>query len=318
MKEGKTLHLIEIHTTHDGQELARHGSLMFPLAMYHNGMDQYGPGGVAWHWHDEVEMDVVLQGRMKVGVGDKTVTLEAGEGVFVNAGALHSFMPAEEGGKPGVFWGVVFSADLIAGAPHSLFERKYVRPLLRCAGAEGIILRPGVRWQEAVLADLSRLDAAWEAQEFGFELEMRDCLSQAWRRMAAELRPGPNTPGERADDGRIKRVLSFIHSSYMNDISLEDIAAHVSVSARECSRSFKNHLGMTPYAYLVDYRVRVAAALLAETDRSVTDICYAVGFNGTSYFGKVFREATRCSPREYRLRERGKKEVRRGCGQEEG
>ncbi len=57
---------------------------------------------------------------------------------------------------------------------------------------------------------------------------------------------------------------------------------------------------MTPVEYIQNYRIQMACRLLAETDQAVTSICHACGLGSSSYFGKIFREHTGCTPVEYR------------------
>ncbi len=59
---------------------------------------------------------------------------------------------------------------------------------------------------------------------------------------------------------------------------------------------------MTPFQYLLEYRVKTAAQLLLETEESVTEIGFAVGFSDSSYFTRVFRRLIGCAPSEFRRR----------------
>ena len=72
------------------------------------------------------------------------------------------------------------------------------------------------------------------------------------------------------------------------------------VSAYHFLRSFARVLGVTPHQYLVRSRLRHAARLLAERDRPITDIAFAVGFADLSNFVRSFRRAAGVSPRGFR------------------
>ena len=85
---------------------------------------------------------------------------------------------------------------------------------------------------------------------------------------------------------RIKKMMLYIRDHYSEKISLEEIAVSANISGRECLRCFRDMLNISPFGYLMDYRIRRAAGLLRETDRTVTDIAFTCGFFGTSYFGK--------------------------------
>jgi AraC-like DNA-binding protein len=68
-------------------------------------------------------------------------------------------------------------------------------------------------------------------------------------------------------------------------------------------RSFKEAFGETPHSYLQRRRLERAMSLLRETDRSVTDICFDVGFASLGTFSRTFHDIVGVSPSAYRERE---------------
>lgn len=71
-------------------------------------------------------------------------------------------------------------------------------------------------------------------------------------------------------------------------------------SPEHIGRVFKTYLGVTPSQYVSNLRLDYASELLLHTDRSVTEICYEVGFENLSYFYQCFRERWGCPPLEFR------------------
>ncbi|MBI3991449.1 MAG: helix-turn-helix transcriptional regulator [Candidatus Omnitrophica bacterium] len=63
---------------------------------------------------------------------------------------------------------------------------------------------------------------------------------------------------------------------------------------------FKDTSGMTPMEYVTNYRVQKACDLLSNTTKSVTEICFDVGFHSSSYFTKIFKEIIKITPKDYR------------------
>jgi transcriptional regulator GlxA family with amidase domain len=76
------------------------------------------------------------------------------------------------------------------------------------------------------------------------------------------------------------------------------------VSQAHFARSFRQAFGVPPHRYLLTRRLERAAALLRDTDISVTEIAFATGWNSLGSFGRVFRDVTGESPGELRARER--------------
>lgn len=95
-------------------------------------------------------------------------------------------------------------------------------------------------------------------------------------------------------------MVSYLYQHYSEKITLDDIAASGHVSRSKCCRIFKHYLQQSPIDFLNAYRLKVSCSLLASTDKSITEIALACGFNHLSYFSKYFAENYGCTPREYR------------------
>ena len=130
---------------------------------------------------------------------------------------------------------------------------------------------------------------------------IRDKLSRTWLAALEGCRARLDGAAAPAEDERIRRMLIYLQHHYAEDIHLADVARAVGVSERECTRCFRTRLGTTPFQYLMDYRIRVAARLLEEApDMPVTEVCYAVGMSSPGYFARLFRGHTGMTPREFR------------------
>jgi transcriptional regulator GlxA family with amidase domain len=70
------------------------------------------------------------------------------------------------------------------------------------------------------------------------------------------------------------------------------------------ARSFKEAFGVPPHRYLLTRQIERAAALLRDTELSITDIAFETGWASLGTFGRIFRDITGQSPSELRSRER--------------
>ena len=105
-----------------GRELVQHGSALFPIACYAEDLSSYS---VAWHWHEEFEFILAALGPIHVDVNKTRLTLQTGQGVFINSGALHAVEPAE--GRALLHSGV-FQPRLVGGMD-TVFWQKLIRPV---------------------------------------------------------------------------------------------------------------------------------------------------------------------------------------------
>jgi AraC-like DNA-binding protein len=99
---------------------------------------------------------------------------------------------------------------------------------------------------------------------------------------------------------RLLRARDAMDRSFAEPLDVRTVAAVAHVSAAHFSRSFREVFGETPHRYLQRRRVERSMFLLRETDRSVTDICFDVGFTSLGTFSRTFREIVGESPSDYR------------------
>ena len=271
----------------------------FPYTAIDCRFDGYSGPCVDWHWHATLEINVCASGVLKTSTQRGEYIVREGDAVLVNANVLHRNEAYE--GAPGVRVQThMFDRSLVAAA--ELPQRRYVAPVVECTLLDALPLFRENAEHRAVLEALDRAFEAASEEKDGYELEICGLLNRAWQGVYAQALPviGARQPLPRMETARLKQMLGFIREHYAEDISPVDIAAAAGVCERECFRCFKQELGTTPLSSLTDFRVRKAAELLRETDRSVTDIASACGFATSSYFGKVFRRRMNLSPLAYR------------------
>src|SRR5207253_7824434 len=92
----------------------------------------------------------------------------------------------------------------------------------------------------------------------------------------------------------------WIEAHADEQIDLERAARETGLTSFHFLRLFADVLGVTPHQYLVRSRVRRAARILAEDERSVTDVALDVGFGDLSNFVRTFHRAAGVSPRRFR------------------
>lgn len=124
-------------------------------------------------------------------------------------------------------------------------------------------------------------------------------FSEALRHATRRTRPGPVlSPGD------VTRLRLLLHRRLPRCPSPADLAAELDLSPDYFARIFRRSLGRPPRAWLVEERIRSAAACLLESDARISAIAAAHGYAGLTIFGRQFRTIMGGSPREWRLRHR--------------
>ncbi len=111
------------------------------------------------------------------------------------------------------------------------------------------------------------------------------------------------------DRRRAVEAALWIDSNAHRPIDLEATASESGLSSFHFLRLFSNVLGVTPHQYLVRSRLRRASGLLADDERSITDVALDVGFQDLSNFVRTFHRAARMSPRAFRKAARGDRKI---------
>src|SRR6187397_2749229 len=100
---------------------------------------------------------------------------------------------------------------------------------------------------------------------------------------------------------RLLRARDAMDRAYAEPLDVRAVAAVACLSEAHFIRSFRACFGETPHRYLQRRRVERAMFLLRETERSVTEICFDVGFTSLGTFSRTFSDIVGEPPTTYRL-----------------
>ncbi len=99
---------------------------------------------------------------------------------------------------------------------------------------------------------------------------------------------------------RMLRARDAIDRAYAQPLDIPALAGVAHDSQAHFIRTFRSTFSETPHRYLQRRRVERAMFLLRESDRSITDICFDVGFTSLGTFSRTFRDIVGVSPTDYR------------------
>ncbi len=98
---------------------------------------------------------------------------------------------------------------------------------------------------------------------------------------------------------QILKAMFYIEQNLAGDLSLNTVAASVSLSPSHFSRLFKNSVGVSFSDYVTDSRLQYAKVLLAKEHLSIGEIAERTGFNNSNYFSTTFKKHNNMTPKEY-------------------
>jgi AraC-like DNA-binding protein/mannose-6-phosphate isomerase-like protein (cupin superfamily) len=98
----------------------------------------------------------------------------------------------------------------------------------------------------------------------------------------------------------IMKVIQWLHEQISEDLSVSDLAEVAGLSSSYFRRCFHREVGSSPSDYVTQLRIERSKRMLAETDRSITEIAMELGYNTSAYFTAVFHRETGTTPSEFR------------------
>lgn len=101
-------------------------------------------------------------------------------------------------------------------------------------------------------------------------------------------------------DWRIKKSIDYLSENITETLQLIDLADASGYSLSRFKVKFKEELGITPAEYINLHKFEIAKKQLIETNISVTDLAYELGFSSVSYFSAVFKKLSGLTPQNYR------------------
>lgn len=289
----------------DLKEQGKHGDMEFPATLYHVHFNRLHLGLVQWHWHEEIEIDVVTEGKMISMIGEDTIELEKDDIILTNVNTLHSFRPASPS-IPCCADAIIFHPAVFFGFGRTHINVTYLVPLTKDSNLKYMVIRKDNPLHKEFFPLLQEYTRILDAKEFGYVFSAKAVLCNIWSILLREhiKRDRETTTfAPSQSEPRVKDAVLYIQKHYMDPITLDDIAGEIHVSKSECCRSFKKIIHLSPFEYLMKYRIFSACTLiLQDQDKKLSygELALQVGFNNASYFNKVFKKCMGCTPKEYR------------------
>lgn len=117
--------------------------------------------------------------------------------------------------------------------------------------------------------------------------------------LIARVRQAPGRKSRQTNQ-RIVQSMHWLRKHLAEPLTLPQIAAKADLSVPHYCALFKKQTGQTPIRYLIDARISMACGLLDSTDKNVSEISEASGFNDPFHFSRSFRAIVGASPKAYR------------------
>ncbi|MDF2923484.1 MAG: AraC family transcriptional regulator [Paenibacillaceae bacterium] len=244
------------------------------------------------HWHEHLEVLMILAGKARVQLNGKLLEGEAGDIFFVNSNVLHGVEAVEAGTE---LMGVVWDVHLIQPLLEEV-ELQHMYQLLIRSEADPVLARAGSGEWNKYCDLLMAIRREYEACELGYRTAIKFHLFQLVRKQMGRLADASDLLRLTRDYERLKPAIAFIEQNYGSKLLLQEVAQSVRLSLFHFSRLFKRGMNRTVQQFVLEVRLREAKRLLRDTDLPMAELSERVGFCNANYFARMFREHTGTTP----------------------
>jgi AraC-like DNA-binding protein/mannose-6-phosphate isomerase-like protein (cupin superfamily) len=252
-----------------------------------------------WHYHKEIELLAVVEGRMDVHVDDERLYVDEGGVALVGSSQLHR--DRSYAGEKLVYLVLQFDLEQAidqSAMPYFRFFSETRSPLSRLNQQ----LRESAETRRSVFEAIRDIYREWSAKQAGYEL----AVSIAVKRILLTLlrsgaHHGPDTK-ENADLIRLKPVFDYVETNLCGKIAVEEASRAANISYYYFVKYFKKTLGMSFMDYVNLKKIKKAEKMLLTKAITVAEVGEHIGMPNMAHFYKMFRKFNRCSPNEYRKR----------------
>lgn len=275
-----------------------HGTPSFPYSVYHGNIPEWILS-FPLHWHDHFELIYCAAGQIQVTLWGTAYPLSENDLIVILPHAVHSI--EQYGGTGGEYFNIMFHPSLFQGSDDDLCYEKYVLPFLNSERVMDFFHSPSSPFHRAVAPCIRFLIEHRKDSYSTKELLIKSNLFQMLHYMN-QYSTDDAGAGHlvQLSYSRLKNALYHVQKSYDHRISVRTAAAQCGFSESHFMKLFKELTGMSFNAYLVNYRLNLAAKQLSETDLKVIDIAENCGFHNHSYFTRAFQKKYGCAPLVYR------------------
>lgn len=289
---------IAIELMQDFSEIVPYEHMGIPLYIRTADLAAYPGMSAPCHWHDDIEWVYIMSGKMSYYINGKRILLNEKDSLMVNARQMHYGCSYK--GQDCRFLCILFHPSLF-GCNKALLQ-KYVTPVIENADCEYLHFHSEQTRGQEIAEYLEQIRCLKAEAADAYEIQAIAVIFQLWSSLlqCREL-VFQNSKSDGNSDLEIqKNMVSFIYQHYVEQISLNEIAASGNVSRSKCCLIFKHYLQQSPVDFLNTFRLKTSCNLLRNTEKSITEIAFSCGFNHLSYFSKLFIKNFGCTPREYR------------------
>lgn len=254
-----------------------------------------------WHFHQEYQLFLVLEGKGIRFVGDIMKPFKAGDMVFSGPDLPHLWRNDQEffdksNGLTTHGIVVYFPEEFMGNSFQTKEEFESIKQMLQKASRGLEIVGQTNLLLQQMMKDLVKCKGIESIVQLLRILETlahsRDCFPI--------VQADYTNLNKESEKDRMSQVYEFVMDNFQQKIRLEEVSSLANMTVSSFSRYFTSRMNKSFSDFLTDVRIGHACKLLHEQDLNISEVGYESGFNTLSNFNKLFKDKMGVSPLVYK------------------
>ncbi|MCB2286461.1 helix-turn-helix domain-containing protein [Clostridium algidicarnis] len=250
--------------------------------------------GFDFHWHDKIEIILVLAGSANVSVGKEVYLLQESDLILINSNEIHSTRRTKDEN-------ILLALQIDPEFYRSCYPM-FLKMIFNCKsflkGDDNEEKFNTIRYYIAnIVWTLNKKNKGYELIIGSYVYLIGSYLINNFHYEIIESKSQENND---KDLIRINNILNYVNENFHKNITLREISEKEHLNYHFLSHFIKDKIGMSFQDYLNIVRLNNAVNLLMNSDDTITNIASISGFPSINSFNRLFKKEYNCSPSEYR------------------
>lgn len=247
----------------------------------------------AAHWHDHIEINLLLEGSMTYLFNGRQEQVDAGRLVMFWAAIPHQTIAVSDNAPlVCIYLPLVdfLSLPIDRDARQSMMQGRF-------------LVEDNMDMADFIV--VPRWETEWGSRNATRRRLITEEVKLRIRRLMLDHvemeRPKPLASQSSNNAVRhVERLIDLINTRYADPISVSDLAGLAAMHPTTANKAFRTVLGLSVNEYLTRYRITRAMQRLTDTEDPILQIGFECGFGSSSRFYEIFKQRTGTTPRQFR------------------
>lgn len=284
--------------THNvNKENAKHSSKLIPYSYYKCNYKAHC-GYVPLHWHNEFEINYMINGAAQFRCANKNIIAHKGDIILFTPNTVHSVYPYMDFNDS--HDALVFSSEMFGLASDDRSVATLIRPIMN----GNLEITSHITSNKPYYAEIKKCTESIfncvKTNSAQYDLLLKsELLKLLWILSEnGEIRKSAFAVSTELDG--LKPAIQYISENYRDDITISKLSEISHLSKSYFMNRFKQYFNIGAMEYIIQLRIKSACEILKNSNKTITQISSECGFNNLSNFNRQFKKIVGCTPKEYR------------------